>query len=53
MLGGSVRYYVDLRVPWYRIHKLFLKQYAELYRRYPQAPRSYWAVVSTLKSILG
>ena len=42
-------YLVELKVPWYRLHKLFLERYAELYRRLPKAPRSYQAIVKVLK----
>jgi len=48
-LRREFKHYVELRVPWYRLHKLFLERYAELYRRFPQAPRSYQAIVKVLK----
>jgi len=50
-LRREFKHYVELRVPWYKIHKLFLERYAEMYRRYPQAPRSYQAVVGVLKRL--
>jgi Site-specific recombinases, DNA invertase Pin homologs len=48
-LRREFKHLVELRVPWYKIHKLFLERYAELYRRFPQAPRSYQSVVGALK----
>ena len=42
---------IDLKVPWYKLHKLFIERYSELYRRYPQAPKSYQAIVSLLKKL--
>jgi len=50
-LRREFKHYVELRVPWYKIHKLFLERYAEMYRRFPQAPRSYQAVVGVLKRL--
>jgi len=42
----------ELGVPWYRMHREFLKRFADMYRRFDKAPRSYQAVVKLLKSVL-
>ena len=44
--------YIELGIPMYRIHKMFLERFADLYRRFPQAPRSYQAIVKVLKEVL-
>jgi len=51
-LRREFRHLVELKVPWYKVHKLFLERYVEMYRRYPQAPRSYHAVVGALKKVV-
>jgi len=43
---------IELKVPWYRLHKLFLERYADMYRRFPKTPRSYQAVVDMFKKAL-
>ena len=45
-------FHVKLGVPWYRIHKMFLERYAEVYHKFPKAPRSYQSIVPVLKKIL-
>jgi len=43
---------IELGVPLYRLHKLFLERYKELYRKYPSAPKSYQSVISMLKKVI-
>jgi len=50
-LRREFKNYFDLGVPWYRIHKIFLERYRDLYRRYPQAPKSYQSIVGILKKL--
>lgn len=45
--------YLELGVPLYRIHKLFLQQYRHIYHKYPQAPKSYQAVMRLVKQVTG
>lgn len=51
-LRRDFEFYVSVGVPWYRIHRMFLERYADLYRKFPQAPRSYQAIVKVLKEVL-
>jgi len=50
-LRREFKHYIELRVPWYKIHKLFLERYNEVYRKYPQAPKSYQSIVGILKKL--
>ena len=43
--------YIELGVPLYRIHKLFLEHFSEVYKSYPQAPRSYQSFYRLVKSL--
>ncbi len=43
--------YVDLKVPLYQIVKIFRNRFADVYREYPQAPKSYDAIKRLLKDI--
>ena len=45
-------FHVKLGVPWYRIHKMFLERHAEVYHKFPKAPRSYQSIIPVLKKIL-
>jgi len=51
-LRREFKHLIELKVPWYRLHKLFLERYADMYRRLPKAPRSYQAVVGMFKKAL-
>lgn len=51
-LRDTFTVYVELKVPWYRIHKLFLERFADMYRRFPKAPKSYQAVTYALKNVI-
>jgi len=50
-LANIVNPLVELGVPKYRIHKEVLRRLQELYRRFPQAPRSYDAVMRACKEL--
>jgi len=52
-LRKTFKIYIELGVPWYRIHKLFLERFADLYRKFPQAPKSYQSVVKTIREVMG
>ncbi len=44
--------YLKLRVPKYQMHREFLAQFSELYRRSPKAPKSYDAFIRMLKKVI-
>ena len=48
-----LKQYIDLGVPLYRIHKMFLQQYRHIYHKYPQAPKSYQAVMRLVREVFG
>jgi len=52
-LRKTFKIYIELGVPWYRIHKLFLERFTDLYRKFPQAPKSYQSVVKTIREVMG
>lgn len=45
--------YLELRVPLYRIHAVFQQHFAEMYRRFPKAPRSYNSLRRLLRAVVG
>lgn len=45
--------YIELKVPMYRLHKLFLERYADLYRKIPQAPKSYQSLRNVIERLFG
>ena len=51
-LAKTFKPYIELGIPMYRIHKMFLERFADMYRRFPKAPRSYQAIVGTIKGII-
>ena len=50
-VGQWLKQYIDLGVPLYRIHKLFLQEYRFIYRKYPRAPKSYQAVMRLVRRV--
>ena len=52
MLRSEFKDLIELGVPLYRLHKLFLDKYKELYRKYPSTPKSYQSVISMLKKVI-
>lgn len=45
--------FLRLGVPMYRLHKLFLERFADMYVRYPRAPRSYKAFRRLVAEVAG
>ena len=41
----------ELKVPMYRMHRLFLERYTEMFRRYPKTPRGYQAFATLIKGL--
>lgn len=52
-IAKAFKPYLELRVPMYRLHKLFPERFADMYVKLPKAPKSYQAVAKLIKAAVG